>query len=193
MKKKTERQLPPLCEAVKRVRAAFGDSQERFANRVGVVAMTISKFETGQAVPKDPRVLLNLSRVAFEKCNATADETARVSLINDGALFQEAYKDCERVMLTDREVGKIEPRIPPTFRSMREWRLSCAARLAVLYYPERVAAIEDAAGPAVAIVDEVLAGADENQINYEVFEREVFALAERQMVRDSKKRKEPNQ
>jgi transcriptional regulator with XRE-family HTH domain len=181
MRKKIQQELPPLCVAVKRVREAYGDSQERFAHRIGVALMSVSRFETGRAEPRDPRVLLNLAKVAYEKS------------LKDEGLFRDAYQDYERIKSTDRRIGELESFAQPTFRSLREWRLSCAARLAVLYYPEQVAAMEKAAAAALAIIDDVLSGADENQINYASFEREAFALAERQMLKDLQKRKEQGQ
>jgi hypothetical protein len=50
--------------------------------------------------------------------------------------------------------------------------------------------MERAAGTAIAIVDEVLTKADENQIDYGRFEREAFALAERRTLKDLQKRKD---
>jgi transcriptional regulator with XRE-family HTH domain len=204
MKKKNKQEIPPLCAAVKRVREAYGDTQERFARRVGIAVMTVSHFETGRTEPRDPRVLLNLAKVTAEKLRMVggtevnelvdwvAGETPRdmplkLTLRGDEELFRDAYADYERIRQTDRRVGEIEPATRPTFRSMREWRLSLAARLAALYYPECVRDIESAARPAIDIINEVLASADENQIDYERFEREAFALADRQALLSLKK------
>src|SRR5262245_22344140 len=148
MKKKIEQELPPLCAAVRRIRAAYGDSQERFARRIGVAVMTVSRFETGRAEPRDPRVLLNIARVAAEKAGFVSDSK---SLRDDEDLFRDAYADFERIQQTDRKVGQLESFGKQTIRSMRDWRLSCAARLTVLYFPEAVAAVEKAMGGALAI------------------------------------------
>jgi transcriptional regulator with XRE-family HTH domain len=201
MKRKTEPELPRLCTAVKRVREAYGDTQERFARRIGVAVMTVSRFETGRAEPRDPRVLLNLAKIT-EAISAPPLETEidRMveTLVNEEPndvmtlrfaerLFHDAYEDYERIKQTDRRVGELESHAQPRPRSMREWRLSCAARLVALYFPESVAAMERAAGAAIAIVDDVLSKADENQIDYARFEREVFALAERRALLELKK------
>ncbi len=207
MKKKNEGKLPPLCAAVKLVREAYGDTQERFARRIGVAVMTVSKFENGRAEPRDPRVLLNLARVTgvHIRMHGREDDLDRMakSLAEGGGLvmtragaedlFRDAYADFERIKNTDRQVGELESRAQPSFRSMREWRLSCAARLAVLYFPEQVTAIEKAAGAAITIIDEVLSKADENQIDYTRFESEVFALAERRALLELKQQKKENQ
>jgi transcriptional regulator with XRE-family HTH domain len=208
MPEKSERILPPLCLAVKRVREAFTDTQERFASRIGVAVMTVSHFETGRSEPRDPRVLLNLAKVAAEIAPLARafddhdEEIARaINLIepekaqpvmtvrNAERLFKEAYEDWEHINQTKRYLERIYPSDRgPAFRSMREWRLSFAARLAALYFPEQVAAIEKAAAPAIAIIDDVLSRADESQIDYTRFEREVLALAERQALSQFKAR-----
>ena len=56
-----------------------------------------------------------------------------------------------------------------------------------MYFPEQVAAMEKAASGAIAIIDEFLSKADENQIDYTRFESEVFALAERRAFLGFKK------
>jgi transcriptional regulator with XRE-family HTH domain len=200
-KKKAAHGLPALCLAVKRVREVYGDSQERFARRIGVALMTVSRFETGRAEPRDPRVLLNLAKIAEEISDLPTEDEREQILQNiigprepvdvmtvRGAvqLFRDAYEDYERIKQTDRRVGELESHAHPAPRSMREWRLSCAACLAVHYFPEQVAAMEKAAGAAISIIDEVLSKADENQIDYARFEREVFALAERRALLELK-------
>src|SRR5215467_14411024 len=105
MKRKTD-PLPPLCAAVKHVREAYGDTQERFARRIGVAVMTVSRFETGRAEPREPRVLLNIAKVAYDK-----------SMAEDERLFRDAYEDYERIKQTDRRVGELESFAQPTIRS----------------------------------------------------------------------------
>jgi transcriptional regulator with XRE-family HTH domain len=61
-----------MAVAVKRVRRAYGDSQERFAQRVHLSLMTVSKFERGVRVPKDPMVLSGLASAA-RAVNLTAE------------------------------------------------------------------------------------------------------------------------
>jgi transcriptional regulator with XRE-family HTH domain len=179
MKRKTDSELPSLCTAVKRVREVYGDTQERFARRIGVAVMTVSRFETGRAEPRDPRVLMNLMKVSRQKGPNDAHD-----------LFSDALEDLRRLNETDRRIQELGLASgEATFRSMREWRLSCAARLAVLYFPEQVTAIEKAASAVISIIDEVLSKADENQIDYARFEREVFELAERRALLELKQGK----
>jgi transcriptional regulator with XRE-family HTH domain len=188
--RKNKQELPALCIAVKNVRELYGDTQERFARRVEVVAMTISRFERGQAEPSDQRVLGNLYRVARERMEfVKADPIAFDTLHNAAELFSNARVGEAPIRNTESELGQIEtvwgPRQTPP-QSPREWRLSCAARLAARYFPERAAAMESAAGAAIAIVDDVLSKADAKQIDYQRFEREVFALAEQRAFSELK-------
>jgi DNA-binding transcriptional regulator YiaG len=186
-KEKTTHEISPLSAAVKHVREAWGDTQERFARRIGVAVMTVSHFETGRTEPRDPRVLRNLATVAMERMGKFEPHTeAGRNVIAACELFHDAYEDWERLRRTDEAVAKLEPHIQPAFLSVREWRLVCATRLALRYYPECIGAIEKAAAPAIALVDQVLSGSDENRINYQQYERDVFALAERQTLKDLK-------
>jgi transcriptional regulator with XRE-family HTH domain len=198
MKRKSENELPPLCVAVKRIREAYGDSQERFARRIGVALMTVSRFETGRAEPRDPRVLLNLASVAYENSRFLSDPE-RKELQDAEKLFRDAYADFERIKQNDSRVGELErlggreffgaPAVR-SHESMREWRLDFAVRLSFLYTPERVAGIEQAAAPMLAMIDEILGAADENQqIDYSRFERDVLALAEKRTLQNLKQQK----
>jgi transcriptional regulator with XRE-family HTH domain len=187
-KKNQPTELPPLCVAVKRLRELYDDTQERFARRLNVANMTVSKFETGRTEPRDPRVLLNLHRL-------TADLTVLLGepseeLDDMGMLFYDAYKDIERIKRVDKTVNELfyDPLAStPSFRSLREWRLACGARIALLYFPELVTAVEKAAAPAFAIVDEVLRKVDENQtVDYRRLETEVFSRAELHALKELK-------
>src|SRR5215831_837410 len=74
---KTPPSLPVLSQAVKATRLAYDESQATFAQRVGLTAMTVSKFERGETVPRDPAVLESLSRAAEEaNLNAEAEQFA---------------------------------------------------------------------------------------------------------------------
>src|SRR5215475_10229180 len=115
MRKKDVKELPPLCAAVKRIREAYSDSQERFSQRIGVALMTVSRFETGRAEPRDPRVLLNLAKVAYEKASTSVGDSARQSLLDDERLFRDAYADFERTSQTNRRVAQFEP-LQPTIQ-----------------------------------------------------------------------------
>src|SRR5262245_53601243 len=102
MGKKIE--LSPLCIAVRRLREAYGDTQERFARRLDVAVMTVSRFETGRAEPRDPRVILNLARLAYEKSNYSPVVDMRA----EETLFRGAYEDIERIKEVDRRVSELE-------------------------------------------------------------------------------------
>jgi transcriptional regulator with XRE-family HTH domain len=196
MTKKKPKEISPLCNAVKDLRLACGDTQERFARRIGVAIMTISKFETGRAEPRDPRVLMTLATVAEDKANFAfhvEEDNAKHNTLRAAELqFRDVLRDYERLRQAEQRLGPLERLGPmefdskPTVRSPREWRLSCAARLAALYFPEQAAAMEKAAGAAIAIVDDVLSRADEKQIDYQRFEREIFTLAEQRAFSELK-------
>ncbi len=179
MKRKTGKEIPPLCAAVKRVREEYGDTQERFARRLGVAVMTVSKYETGRAEPRDSDTLLSLCVLASDK-----------GLTDEKHLFHNAYEEFARARNPD-----FDRNVAQRIGSLREWRLSFAARLAILYFPEIATALERAAGPALAIIDNVLADAPEDSAGgpYERFEREAFLLAEREVLKDFQKRKDSGQ
>src|SRR4029434_6856029 len=63
-----------------------------------------------------------------------------------------------------------------------EWRLMHTARIAVRFYPEQARAIEQAAGPALSVVDEILSSADPANLQdvgfYLELEERVNRLAE---------------
>jgi hypothetical protein len=103
-------------------------------------------------------------------------------------LFLDALKEVKR----PKPIEIMSP-AEPAVRSLREWRLSCMARVAVAYFPEQAAAMEQAAPGAGALVDEILSRADENQIDYARFEREVFSLAERRALQALKQGKKDQQ
>jgi transcriptional regulator with XRE-family HTH domain len=207
---KNEQTLPDVCRAVKRVRQALGDTQQEFAQRIGVAVMTISNFETGRAEPRDPHVLENLLRAArdatemggnlemgevkqmIKNVTGTGARVEVMTLRGAEGLLRGAWTQARQA---NRHISQLESIAPPAYRSiqafqsmneyfhsLREWRLLFAARLAALYFPEQVAAIEKAAAPAIAIIDDVLSRADEQQIDYARFEREVLVLAERQAL-----------
>jgi transcriptional regulator with XRE-family HTH domain len=179
MKKKTEKkppELPPLCAAVKSLREKLGDSQERFARRVGVAVMTISRFENGRMEPRDPRVLHSLSNLALGK----AGEAGFGPSTDEYRLFDEAYTDYKRTKFSAQEVSKIEQYDggQPRISNLREWRMLCAFRLAMVYFPEAAAAMEVAAGDAGAIVRGVRSQFGGAEMDYSRLEREAFVLAE---------------
>ena len=81
MKKRIKAAIPEVCIAVKRVRQTFADSQERFAQRLQIAVMTLSRFELGKKVPRDPQILRRLRSLANEK-----------SLTEEAALFETAFE-----------------------------------------------------------------------------------------------------
>jgi transcriptional regulator with XRE-family HTH domain len=139
--------LPPLCAAIKTVRESYEDSQPQFASRVKLAPMTISRFERGIRVPADSRVLMRLAGAAREQ-----------GLTQEAELFESAG------MLAAGSVEELREARPgsglglaamPIF-SLPQWRLMHAAGIAALYYPETASAIEQAAGPALALVDDAI-------------------------------------
>jgi transcriptional regulator with XRE-family HTH domain len=80
-KKHAKTVTPDICIAIKRVRQAFGDSQERFAQRLQIAVMTVSRFELGKKVPRDSQILRRLQTLANEK-----------GLTDEAALFETAFE-----------------------------------------------------------------------------------------------------
>jgi transcriptional regulator with XRE-family HTH domain len=177
MKRKAALKLPPLSAAVKRTREAFGDTQERFARRIDVAVMTVSRFETGRAEPREPRILMRLINAARE-----------IDLMAEAKEFETAYLEAENGRAIDRfhsDRAFVHPALSAmacglAAYSLQQWRLMAAARTAALYYPDRVAAIERAAGPALTLVDSVLKETDETKaLDYSALDLALNALAER--------------
>jgi transcriptional regulator with XRE-family HTH domain len=138
--------LPELCVIVRRIREAYGDSQEQFAQRVDLAPMTVSRFERGKQVPADPQVLVRLR-----------DAARRLLKSIDIACLEEAITKVETRSVqrfSDMRPGLGLAAMP--ISSLPQWRLMHAAAIAILYYPESVHAIEQAAGPALALVDEAI-------------------------------------
>jgi transcriptional regulator with XRE-family HTH domain len=163
MKKKTKRDNE-LCAAVRRIRNATGDTQEKFAQRIGVAVMTISRFETARQVPRHFRVLSELRDVA-----RAAGLDVEESILSG--------------VLTEHPSSSLgQPQEFVTF-TPAEWRLMHAARIAVRFYPETARAIEEAAAPTLALVDEILRYARPDRVLtagfYMAMEDQLDELAER--------------
>jgi transcriptional regulator with XRE-family HTH domain len=173
--------LPPLCAAVKRVRAAYGDTLQRFAERVGISMNSLSRFELGKQVPADHGVLKRLEHAARER-----------GLREESVLFLRAgYIDTGNLLLSCQPRESAAP-IAPTYSPL-EWRLMQAARVAIRLYPESARAIEKAAGPALGLVDEVLRSADAADLTpefYEGLERRLTLLADRRAFENLKQEKD---
>src|SRR5262249_21739636 len=140
--KKGER-LPDLCLLVRQIREAYGDTQEQFAERIGVAPMTISRFERAKQIPKDPDVVQRLLKAAH---------ATRKPL--DTACLEEAvarHKKTDRTFPWELwQSGGMGLAAMP-ISSLPQWRLMHAAAIAILYYPETAHSIERAAGPALAL------------------------------------------
>jgi transcriptional regulator with XRE-family HTH domain len=136
--------LPELCAAVKQLRLAYNESQELFARRVELAAQTVSRFERGKQTPTDLQVLTRLARAASAK-----------GLARETELFEDAARKARAELGATRPSLSL-PAIP--IHSLPQWRLMHIAAVAVLYFPETAAAIEQAAatGPAVALVDKAI-------------------------------------
>jgi transcriptional regulator with XRE-family HTH domain len=146
-KREMTRHMPPLCVAVKRVRKAYGETLEEFGRRVRVSITSISRFELGKTSPSDFNVHANLARAARDR-----------RLTEESELFLEAQHKARFRAYRGPSPGE-ETIIAPTY-TPQEWRLMQAVRIAIRLFPENVRAIEKAAGPAVALVDEILRSAD---------------------------------
>jgi hypothetical protein len=116
--------------------------------------MTISKFERGETVPRDPAVLQALSSAA-----------EAVNLKAEAAQFAAACKEALNIDAVNRMYPS--PRSPAgqggltiAFQTLPEWRLLMIALFSVRYDPEAALAIDAAGGPVREIVDQVLQQAD---------------------------------
>jgi transcriptional regulator with XRE-family HTH domain len=145
-------ELPPLCMAVKRVRESYGDTLQRFAERLGCSMDSVSRFERGR-VPKDREILMNLSIQAQVKGLAR-----EARLFSDAALASPRARRWEDVYPVPHQISLSDM---PTLMA-RIWRLTMAAQIAV-YHPESLADMEAAWAEAgswpLAVVDEALEGA----------------------------------
>jgi transcriptional regulator with XRE-family HTH domain len=182
MLKKGNSDLPPLSIAVKRVREAYNDTLQRFAQRAGISMDSVSRFERGR-VPKDSAVLLKLAVVAEMK-----------ELAAEAEAFHEAANEAERA----RRVDDIyQPIIPPSsVRSLglsahnaEAWRLMVIARMAALYHPEAARAMAEAAGAVSAFVDAVLQEPESRALGYVELEYRVSRAFEQQALLELKQQK----
>ena len=160
--------LAELSVAVAKVREASRISQEGFGRDLGVATMTISRWERGQQVPSDFRVLNRLESMA-----------RHLGLAREADLFDRARSG---VRFNAYRQGT---ETPAELASLPVWRLTVAVRVASVYFPERVPEIEKALDSALAIVDAILRSTD--QLDYRRLEREVFSLAEKQTLEQLKR------
>src|SRR5262249_17962829 len=142
----TQTELPELCAAVKSTRAAWGQSQQDFAQLIGVSLVSVCKFESSSP-PKDRQILSNLTAAAHMQ-----------SLTRKRRLFSAPAVAAPR----PRRWEDAYPVPPPLSSSdmpalmSRAWRLAAAAQI-VIYHPESLTEMEAAwAGCwALEVVDEV--------------------------------------
>jgi transcriptional regulator with XRE-family HTH domain len=132
-KNKIEGALPKLCVVAKEIRAAYGESQPRFAQRVGLAPQTISRFERGVQVPADAGVLLQLARAAQAK-----------GLTKQAAELEQAAGTHRRIDDLAEAMGPGAGLYAMPILSLRQWRLMHIPLIAAMYFPEAVEAIEKA-------------------------------------------------
>jgi transcriptional regulator with XRE-family HTH domain len=165
-------ELHAVCAAVKRVRETYGETLQVFAQRVGISMNSLSRFELGKQIPADFGVLNSLEYAAHAK-----------GLTEESRVFDEARQRV-RFNAFRSSPSSWRPEVPEVViaHSPQEWRMMQAGWIAVRVYPEIVQAIEKAAGPALAIVDEVLRSSHPTTLDaqfYSELERRLITLAER--------------
>jgi len=172
-----KKELPPLSAAIKRVRKAYGDTQEAFARRLDVAMITISRFERGTE-PKDLRVLLRLEEAArMINLTAEAEAFARATI---EAQRGRASDDFNRPFVNPSTYTRVAGL---RAHSLMQWRLMAAARTASLYFPGLIAGIEKAAAPALEFVDGVIKNAsDAVPVDYAALDQALDDLAEQRAL-----------
>jgi transcriptional regulator with XRE-family HTH domain len=184
--------LHPLCAAVKELRKGYGDSLEQFSRRLAISITSASRFELGKAVPKDPVVLLKLARAAADKGLSELQE-----------LFEQASREAGRggtldILRQGYEQDMLAVRGPEQFllepRTLAHIRYLAALRLAVVYSPETLPALERALAAELEIVDEALQTVqDPTRIDYPGLDLELTRLAERKQLTKFQQRKKDQQ
>jgi transcriptional regulator with XRE-family HTH domain len=174
-KPKVKAEIHELCRAVKAIRLAYGDTQERFAQRVSLSSMTVSRFELGKAVPRDPQTLQRLFDAA----------AGHGGLKTEASLLEAARRDAAQARpIYDRFTPFADQMIP--FHSLEEWRVMCAARIAARYHYDEAIAIRKAAPKSMEIVDAVLADTNASEGIHEAFyddlEERLTELAEQRTI-----------
>jgi transcriptional regulator with XRE-family HTH domain len=193
--RKKETSPPPLCACVKNIRKAYGESQPRFAERVGLASLTISRFERGVQIPSDSGTLFRLAEAARNK-----------GLTEEAKQFEFAIRERENAALLSGKgittavhrwrLEKGYTRFYPGSYALAvpQWRLMAAAFIAPVYYPEIASAMEKAAGEALELVDEALRLADaesqSGQALYEEIERILRRLAEERALKHLRDKKD---
>ena len=211
MTKRHKPVLPGVCAAVKSIREAYGDTQERFAHRVNLAPMTVSRFERGKQIPTDFDVLARLAEAARDKglvqeanqldeARRSKWATLSVPVPSDKSSTLSVPVPSDKWSFSSVHLFRAtHPTYIPGFQlvpafSLPQWRLMSAARIAALYYPEVASAIEKAAGQALALVDEAIRQADSQNLTgsalYEEIERRLRSLAEQRALEQFKKERD---
>jgi transcriptional regulator with XRE-family HTH domain len=137
-------QLPELCAAVKRLRAAAGWSQEAMGRQVGLALQTVYRFEAGKQIPRDYGVLTRLRDCAIA-----------LGLTEEATLFDYTLEGWHMIPAN-------APRIPSPVvlqrRTPEQHRLGTAAELAVTFFPNEKGAAEKALAPVLELYDEAYKG-----------------------------------
>jgi transcriptional regulator with XRE-family HTH domain len=191
-----------LCVAVRRVREAYGESQQRFAERLGVSLVSVNRWELGHQEPGDVVVLLKLQRSAWlrrleTEANLFAEavqksfepyETISPSILEVRHLGFPNEAELE-VPFHSAKLHRLQEQLP----ALREWRLRLAARLAVLSFPELLPEMEKAAAPVLQLIDERLDRVDEAKgFDSAALEDELkIAVQQYALKKQNKKRKNP--
>ncbi len=88
-----------MPNAVKELRALYGESQQAFSNRLGIALNSVSRYETGESRPA-ARILLKLGQLAREKGRQDLKAIFAFGGMMDGELGSVA-----REMITDLRRG----------------------------------------------------------------------------------------
>ena len=121
---------------------------QRFSERTGVSMNSLSRFELGKQVPRDPVVLHKLQGVCVSASASGPALLAEESLFRDARLEVEGIRRIEEAHTT--RYPEIYPgRLLEFPRSLGEWRYLVALKIAPLYFPEIQPALEKALAPAL--------------------------------------------
>ena len=137
--------------------------------------MTVSRFELGKAIPKDPNTIQRLFDAA----------AGHGGLKAEAKLLMEAHRDAMRRQSPyDRFTPFADQMIP--FHSLEEWRAMNIARIAARYHYDEAIAMRKAAPKSREIVDAVLADTNASEGIHEAFyddlEERLTELAEQRTI-----------
>ena len=151
-KPKPKPDIHPLCAAVRSLRAKMRLSQQELAAQLDIAPMTLSRFERGTQVPRDPEVLARLRKVA-ESSPGLATE-----FLTFHSAFLAAMERKSPYEAADEYPRENLARLAGY--SAEEWELMQCARIAVSHFPKEAKAMKKAAGPALRLVKQVIRTTD---------------------------------